>query len=169
MKSKRPRKSADPSTSECVDTFGVASIIFNLNGPPVPELLDIRRENLKDALAELKDSKRIDGAGIFEVIQVIEATLAGYDPRESLGIARKNGRPSRNAEPHAILAAHYWSLRESATEKVASSVVAKLWGISQGRVRAIAKENTEKAKLWIASIEGEFDIANISAQYAQHR
>jgi hypothetical protein len=169
MTSKRPRKSADAPSSEVVAAFEVAGLIFKLNGPPVPGLLDTRRKYLAEALAELKDGKRIDGPGIFEVIQVIEATLAGRDPRESLGIDPKNGRPQHMAEAHTILAAHYWSLRESAKDEVASLVVAKLWGISQSRVRAVAKKNSEKAKSWIAALEGEIDIANLSALYAQNR
>jgi hypothetical protein len=160
----------DEVEPEFVSTFRIASSIWKLKGPPVAEVLDIRRKYLGDALAELKDGKRIDGAGIDEVIDVLEATLAGCDPRESLGIEPKNGRPQSMAEAHAILAAHYWSLRESATEKVAASIVAKLWEISTGRVRAIAKENTEKAKGWIASTAcEEITIAELSALYAQHR
>jgi cytochrome c553 len=77
---------------DCVAIFRNAGLVWKMKGPPVPALLDIRRKYLEEALAELRDGKRIDGPGIGEVIQVLEATLAGYDPRPSLGIAAKNGK-----------------------------------------------------------------------------
>lgn len=99
-----------------------------------------RQANARKALATLDARAALDDEQAYIVKVILRITLAGLDPRKTLGIAPKRGNPPANEQWHKALSDHYWLLREKEPKEAAvATEVAKFWGLDLSVVRRHAK------------------------------
>jgi hypothetical protein len=129
----------DRICDEEMDFIAAAAMTLALKGKE-PSEAGITRQYVELAMARMEAGEPLNETLHCTLMGILNDTLAGYDPRPAMGIAPKSGR--RKSANNAWIAAHYWSLRAvDSLEKRAASDVARMWGISPGRVRKIASED----------------------------
>lgn len=96
-------------------------------------------EKWRRLIAMIRDGEPLPQKARDFVADVLELVSRGEDPRERAGTAPKDPR----ADQRAVVGMHYWLLRAKHTRRGSEAgvraEVAKAWGLSADRVKAIAR------------------------------